>query len=186
MAHPTDLLPLHKRRKKPRTFEPNSHYSLAETQLQERVVEELILKCVPTSQWRVMANAILTKENARTISIHRIQKLSKRIQQRWQEDDKRNSTSLRTKAVRRIESAIARAESELKDQPRALHQTHARYYTLLSHIQGTQAPIQIDVQHTVSVTVQALIAQMSPEQIQQKLDAHAETERLAQLARKSA
>jgi hypothetical protein len=97
--------------------------------------------------------------------------LRHRILERWKLAGAAESETNRIQAQRRIQRNITDVHSEFAaDIPKmsaaAKHSALARYESILIQLQGTSAPIQINMDVTVSANLQGVIANLTPEQTQ--------------------
>jgi len=106
------------------------------------------------------------------ISKHRTKLLVQRVQARWEEEDRERSTSRRTEAARRILRQIQNCQGRRDPRnpnvwiEKPNHTAIVRYEELLSKLQGTQAPIEIDLNVQHSETLIATFARYSVEHLQ--------------------
>lgn len=114
----------------------------------------------------------------------RVDALTKRVRDRWIEEDKDQRASLKAQAARAIERDMQAARNDLASKPQQLHNALARYHSLLADIQGTRAPIEMNIDVHVSASVQAVIANLSSEEVQEHLTKYRENQRLADEYRK--
>jgi hypothetical protein len=103
----------------------------------------------------------------------RCRKLRVRILERWKIAGAQEAETNRVFAIRRIKKNIADVHAEFAEQkltPAAKHQALSRYESLLVPLEGTSQPIKIEHDVTVSVNLQGVIANLTPEQTQKYIE----------------
>jgi hypothetical protein len=74
---------------------------------------------------------------------------------------------------------MQRVKRQLKDKPYQQHMLLLRYEDQLAKLQGTYAPIKVDLDLTISQNIVGVVANLTPDQVASHLDAYMETQRLA-------
>lgn len=139
------------------------------------------------------------------IGRERVRRLYARLQERWQSEDSSQRRGWRAKAMRRIERAVNLAENGIRKQKRDKRgslilgpdgspllywdvkpnlSAAMRGHELLSRIQGTQAPIEVNVNVLTSDALLGIIANLSADEVQESLQRHREDRELAEEARR--
>ena len=133
------------------------------------------------------------------ISKLRVSILIQRVYERWKEEDALARPANRSSAIRRVERYIAQARGERRAQtpeerelgivpPYVIKpdfQALFRFESLLADYQGTRAPVKVEVTNDVrvSVSLQAIIANMSPEEAARRIASARERRTLAEKQR---
>ena len=160
-------------------------YTLAEVELQMSVVEQLVLA---TQSRPAITKAMRERFGVGSL---RVLRLVARVQERWKQEDQEARPAYRAAAMRRIERYIAQARGERAPdgtwRTKPDYPALARFESLLADIQGTRAPVQVDVSVDVrvSASLQAVIASLTPEQCAERLAAARERRALAERQRAS-
>lgn len=113
----------------------------------------------------------------------RIGKLAAECEARWAKEDEADRPKAKMRQIRRILDAINLARNGRRVGDKWIVHPNlgavARLEELLAKIQGTLAPLEVKVDVHVAHAVQHVIADMSAEEVQEALSAHAEDVRLA-------
>jgi len=153
--------------KKQRPFK--TVYTRAETKEQEEAVAAILPHQTVAAVKRAMRERF-------GITPNRTQKLVGRVRERWVREDEASGALQvnRAEAVRRVKRQIGVASGR-KDQGGAWvekpdHSAVARYEHILANLQGTYAPVKVDVVFRVSESIMPVIGNLTPEQVQEILE----------------
>lgn len=121
-------------------------------------------------------------------SVGRFRTLKKRVQAAWLVQDEGERPTVRAAAIRRIMSMLFFARGQRNADGRTWerppnHSAIRGYESLLADLQGTRAPIQVNVNHEISSALTDVIGNLTPEQLQEALDEWNAMEQLANEAK---
>ncbi len=129
------------------------------------------------------------------IGASRVRRLYAIIQERWKTEDEKQRRFWKSKAIRQLEGTIALARNGVKKEVTKGKKTQVvwdlkpnlpaaiRGMELLSRIQGTQAPVEVNLNVQVSDVLINVIANMTSEEVQASLQRYREDRELAEKAR---
>jgi hypothetical protein len=165
----TKRAPLPKRSEKVLRQGPEDlHIEVQEQWIAEQIcVGVPVYKLIPQTQLRFQLN----KAQARA--------RYEAVRERWVAEDKAQIEKWKAEAQRRIFTGMADARTQLKDKPQAMHATLLRYEDQLAKIQGTYAPVKIDIDVTVSQHLVGVVANLTADQVMEHINDWSETQRLA-------
>jgi len=150
-------------------------YSVEEVRRQLDFIEGLMTLGASTSAILAQASkpvGLAGGHGGLGITAYRANRVIQRIQARWEEEDRERSKSRRTEASRRILRQIQNCQGRRDPHNPTVwiekpnHVAIVRYEELLSKLQGTQAPIEIDLNVQHSETLVATFARYSVEHLQ--------------------
>lgn len=147
-----------------------TRFSPIETRKHEHYIEGLLVLGASNSQI-FHACKKPEAEGGLGVSYQRAWRLMKRIQDRWEEEDRQRSRSLRAAASRRLLAQIQNCQGK-RDQDgnwieKPNHAAIARYEELLATMQGTKAPIETVVTLNTSEAMQKTFARYTIEQLKE-------------------
>lgn len=148
-------------------------------------MEELLISGLTPRQ---MASA--WREKFPTLGKQRYTVLHARIHARILAEEKEHAATRRSEQIKRIQSTIAKLRASFKLCPeknrselRMLSSALKEQESLLADICGTREAVKIDVNVRVKEDVMAVIMNMSPEQMNKRLQQQHEMERALEIAR---
>lgn len=105
----------------------------------------------------------------------RVEDLIKRVKARWLAEDVEARPTNKSSQVRRLLGYIANARGERNDDGRGWkvqpnYQALRAFESLLADVQGTKAPIEINVDVRVGQALREVISNMTPEQLTLRLE----------------
>ncbi len=164
-------------------------WSAEETQRQLAAVEAMMREGFPSS--RIIEQLRKPPPTGMGLSRSRCRKLIDRIDARWREEDDspNRRAKMRSAAERRLLSGIQRAKGrEDPNNPgrwleRPNHSAIARYEKLLMDLQGTAAPLEVNVSVEVRESLMLVFSQYTLEDLERM---HEQAERRHRLAREYA
>ena len=126
-----------------------------------------------------------------TITKARIIKLAREVRERWVREDEASGAlqENRAAAIRRIDRYVSLAQGRRDPNnpnvwlERPNHGALARYETLKANLQGTFAPVKVDVEYRVSASIQHVVANLTAEQVAGYLAKQREMRELAERAK---
>ena len=156
---------------------PLQTYTLAETRRQMNAVEQLLLQLVP-------ANKIIANAAQIGCSRHRVQKLIARVQDLWAEQDKKQRHVAKSEQIRRIQECLREARgwnrtTGVRDG-KTNHHAVIRYEEFLARLQGTYAPIEIDINVQYTEALLSVIVHQEPEELMRIVEEEKARDRLVQ------
>lgn len=145
-------------------------WTIAETAQHMAAMESMMLA---TLSDRRMETAMRERYGVGRSRTHR---LKARIHEQWTREGSEAAPHNRAAAIRRVKGYIMRAQGERNADDTAWKvkpdwPAVRAFESLLADFEGTRAPIEIAVEHRISHTIQAVIANLSPEQTQARLEA---------------
>lgn len=169
-----------------RTFTPD------EVRAQESAVEQLLVQGVTNRQ------VALTMRKQFDVGEARTRTLINRTHQRWEAESELGRASRKEATVRRISRRIVSLDQRLQGQRgehgevvvapvtkpgeiAAIHGALHKWESLLAEVEGTLAPVKVEVSVQVSQAILQIIATMTPEEVSQAMSALDEQERKAKL-----
>lgn len=163
---------------------PRRVYTRQEVRAQKQLVEQMLVQGYAP---RAIHAAIARARDATPldgVSVQRIQKLARVIEDRWAKEDESERPKWKMRAIRRLQANIQRwsngrqdATGKVIEKPNPMGVMRAE--ELLAKIQGTLAPLEVKVDVHVAMSVQHVIADMTAEDVQLALAEHTEDARLA-------
>jgi hypothetical protein len=159
-------------------------YTLEETRQHTLDIEQLL----PHSQVSAIVRAMRAKYG---VSRMRVERIAREIKDRWVREDEASGAlqENRAAAIRRIDGYLALARGRRDPQNPAAwvekpnHGALARYETLKANLQGTFAPLKVDVEYRVSASIQHVVANLTAEQVAGYLAKQREMRELAERAK---
>lgn len=154
-------------RKAPHPTIPIS-WTITETKQHESAIESMLL-------YGTMSSSIVRTMRAQYgVGPKRVGRLIARIRDRWVAEDAEARSTNKAAAVRRLTQQIRKLTVGERDPGggwvvKPDPKTAARYEQLLSEIQGTKAPLEVNVMAGVAVAAMSAIAELTPEELQQEL-----------------
>lgn len=158
-------------------YRPGPKYTLAEVQKHETVVEQLYLRGY--TKTRILRDASV----GLGISVARVRKLLARIQERHIAEDADQRAGWKSAQIRRVHESLreARGYNSLTGQRDRTpnHTAIARYEEILARIQGTYAPVEIDMNVQYTQALMNVIVHTEPEELARIVTEERERKRLA-------
>jgi hypothetical protein len=165
-------------------------YTREETKLQEEFVHKAlaagsidyaIVKAMDKPGIPGDPNAIYTGPRA---GRGRVRTLITRVLDSWKREDEVKKSSWRATAVRQLERDMRDLRTNKNIKSGAKHSLLLRYHSLRGDLQGTKSfDLNVNLNVTISQAVIGVIAEMSPEQVEQALGRYKENIELANEAR---
>jgi hypothetical protein len=159
-------------------------WTLEEVRRQMDFIEQLMTLGVNNSQ--IVAQAMRPHPTGIGLTRARSYTLINRVAAKWEDDDRRSSKRRRGEQVRRIMRYIQSCQGRRDPQNPAVWLEKPNYGALsrfekqLALIQGTEAPLQVDVQH--SETLAAVFSRYTVDQLKVMKERALERKALAELA----
>jgi hypothetical protein len=159
-------------------------YTLEETRQHTTEIEALL----PHSNVMAIVRSLRAKYG---VSRMRVERIAREIKARWVREDEASGAlrENRASAIRRIDRYVALAQGRRDpNNPNAWiekpnHGALARYETLKANLQGTFAPLKVDVEYRVSASIQHVVANLTAEQVAGYLAKQREMRELAERAK---
>jgi hypothetical protein len=101
------------------------------------------------------------------------------VRERWAAEDKGQVDKWKAEATRRLQTGMEQARIELKDRPQQKHTILLRYEDQLAKLQGTYAPLRVDIDVTISQQLVGVVANLTADQMAEHIARYRETQRLA-------
>lgn len=143
-------------------------YSPDEVREQVAFVESLLCHPESTERQRQLA---CTKRFG--FGLGRMRMLVARVREQWEKEDAHLRQQRKAEQSRRLYRYIGNAASTTDQKGNTVRPNWAavaRFEELLADLHGTREPIKIDVDTRASEAVMLVIAQMTPEQVQARLE----------------
>lgn len=157
-------------------------WSRTETEEQLQAVEQLLRSMVsPRDIEQVLRKKFGPVGRIRTM------RLIARTYERWREDDKNAVPHQKAAQSRRIAQYLQQARGVFENGRWTVKpdwKAVAMFENILADVQGTRAPIEVNVDARVSQSLQAIIASMTPEQMAERLAVVRQRRELAEQARR--
>lgn len=167
----------------PRAGRKRKVWSLVETRQQEHDVDSLLAQGLSTNQ------IVIHMRKAHGVGEQRTSILLNRTRQRWAQEDEVARASNKSAAIRRITRRVndldTRLQLDAKSDPKAkmkpgdvtlMHAALHKWEALRADLEGTRAPVKVEMDVQVSAAILTVIAQMTPEEVQEELAAQEELE----------
>lgn len=148
--------------------------------------EEAIAQLLPSQTLAAIARHMHREFG---ISSKRVARLAARVRERWVREDEASGALAvnRAEAIRRVKRMLAiasgkrSADGAWTEKPN--HAAVAKYESLLAQLQGTNAPIKLDLEVRVSASIQGVIANLTAEQVREISERQRELRELAERER---
>ena len=166
-------------------------WGLAATRQQLRVVEQLMMVGMAAPAIvRAMQQQEQQQHERFACGVGRTALLMRRVREQWGQEDEGARPVAKAAAVRRILRYIQAAQGERRPanegggyRVNPNWSAVARFEALLADIQGTRAPIEVNVDVRVGQAAMVVLANMTSEQLAERLAAARERRMLAERAR---
>jgi hypothetical protein len=120
---------------------------------------------------------------------HRTINIIERVKAKWEAEDEQLRPIKKAAAIRRLMVHIDNAKGKLDEDgryPEANFAAIAKFESQLADLEGTRAPVKVDVNVQVQQSVAMVLSAMTPDQMQKALNEQLEMERDAQAFRVAA
>jgi hypothetical protein len=118
----------------------------------------------------------------------RLRTLTERVRSRWEKDDSKLRMQRKAEQARRLLRHMSKAQGQRDRQGNWVEKPNwsavAKFEALYADLCGTREAIKIDIDVRMSEALTMVIAQMTPEQVQEQLERYNEDVRLADEYRK--